>query len=406
MPKLTKRAVEALRPEPDREVFAWDNELRGFGVRLRPSGASSYIIQYRNSEGRSRRLTLGSLQVLTPEQARGLARDKLGLVCKGEDPADERKALRGAPTVSQVCDWYLEEAGAGRLLGRKRRPVAATTLALDRSRIDTHVRPLLGTRMVRALTIADLETFQAHIASGKTAKERVGRGGVTTGGTGVAGRTLGMLHTIFEQAARWGVIETNPAKGARKVAGDNKRERRLSAAEVTALGQVMRKARDESPTAAAAVTLMLLTGFRRMEALALRREWIDAGASCVRFPQTKTGAQVRPIGQAALRLLQMQPILGNSAFVFPGEIGNDHFVGVSRVLTRLSVAAKLEPVTPHLLRHTFASFAGDLGYSELTVAALLGHASRGVTQRYVHLDKATQLAADEVCRTISELLEG
>lgn len=406
MPKLTKRAIDALRPDPDREVFAWDNELRGFGVRMRSSGAASYIIQYRNSEGRSRRLTLGSLQVLTPEQARGLARDKLGMVCKGEDPADERKALRGAPTVSEVCDWYLDEAKTGRLLGRKRRPVAAATLALDQSRIDTHVRPLIGTRMVRALTVADLERFQADIAAGKTAKARAGRGGVTTGGAGVAGRTLGMLHTIFEQAARWGVIEANPAKGARKVTGDNKRERRLSASDVTALGRAMHEAEGESPTAIAAITLLLLTGFRRMEALGLQRDWIDAGAGCVRFPQTKSGAQVRPVGQAALRLVQAQPVVGGSAFVFPGEVGNDHFVGISRVLARLSVAAKLEPVTPHLLRHTFASVAGDLGYSELTVAALLGHASRGVTQRYVHLDKAIQLAADDTCRNIRELLEG
>lgn len=74
MPKLTKRTVEALRPEPGRDVFAWDNELRGFGLRLRSTGGGSYIIQYRNSEGRSRRLTLGSLHVLTPDEARGVAR--------------------------------------------------------------------------------------------------------------------------------------------------------------------------------------------------------------------------------------------------------------------------------------------------------------------------------------------
>lgn len=406
MPKLTKRTVEALRPEPGRDVFAWDNELRGFGLRLRSTGAGSYIIQYRNSEGRSRRMSLGSLHILTPDEARGLAREKLGSVCKGEDPAEQRKAVRRAPTVADVCDWYLEQAEAGRLLGRKRRPVAATTLALDRSRIDAHVKPLIGARIAQGLSLADLESFQADVAAGKTAKARAGRGGVTTGGTGVAGRTLGMLHTIFEQAARWGVVEANPARGARKIASDNKRERRLSADDVTALGQAMREAANESPTAVAAVRLMLLTGFRRMEALALRREWIDADAGCIRFPQTKTGAQVRPVGRAALQLIADQPVMARNSFVFPGEAGNDHFVGISRVLTRLSTAAKLEPITPHVLRHTFASFAGDLGFSELTVAALLGHASRGVTQRYVHLDEAVQLAAERVCDRICELLDG
>jgi integrase len=405
VPKLTKRTVDALRPEPDREVFAWDNELRGFGVRLRPNGAGSYIIQYRNTEGRSRRLTLGSLHVLTPEQARGLARDRLGAVCKGEDPAEERKALREAPTVAEVCDWYLEQAEAGRLLGRKRKPVAGSTLALDRSRIDAHVKPLIGSRTVRGLSIADLENFQADVAAGKTAKARAGRGGLTTGGAGVAGRTLGMLHTIFEQACRWSVIEANPARGARKVSTDTKRERRLSPEDVIALGRAMRQAKDGSPVALAAVELMLLTGFRRMEALALQRDWVDAQVGCVRFPETKTGAQVRPIGEGALQIIAKQPVVGDSTFVFPGEAGNDHFVGIARVLARLSIAAKLDPITPHVLRHTFASFAGDLGFSELTVAALLGHASRGVTQRYVHLDKAVKLAAEEVCRAISELLD-
>ena len=406
MPKLTKRTVEALRPEPGRDVFAWDNELRGFGLRLRSTGAGSYVIQYRNSEGRSRRMTLGSLHVLTPDEARSLARDKLGSVCKGEDPAEQRKAVRRAPTVADVCNWYLEQADAGRLLGRKRRPVAATTLALDRSRIETHVKPLIGARIAQGLSLADLENFQADVAAGKTAKARAGRGGVTTGGTGVAGRTLGMLHTIFEQAARWSVIEVNPARGARKIASDNKRERRLSADDVTALGQAMRQATDESPTAIAAVRLMLLTGFRRMEALALQREWVDPEAGCIRFPQTKTGAQVRPVGRVALQLIADQPIIVRNSFIFPGEAGNDHFVGIARVLARLSTAAKLEPITPHILRHTFASFAGDLGFSELTVAALLGHASRGVTQRYVHLDQAVQLAAERVCDKVGELLNG
>lgn len=213
-----------------------------------------------------------------------------------------------------------------------------------------------------------------------------------------------MLHTIFEQATRWEVIETNPARGVRKIINDNKGGRRLLSHEVIMLGRVMRQATDESPVAIAAARLMLLTGFRRMETLGLRRNWVDADAGCVRFPQTKTGAQVRPIGRGALDLIADQPVVDDSLFLFPGEARNEHFVGIVRVLARLSASARLEPITPHVLRHTFASFAGDLGFSELTVAALLGHASRGVTQRYVHLDKAVQLAAEEVCRAINDLL--
>ena len=85
MPKLTKRLVDTIRPDPAgrRDVFAWDNELRGFGVRMKPSGAATYLVQYRNREGRTRRLAIGKLGTLTPEQARGLARDKLVEATKG-----------------------------------------------------------------------------------------------------------------------------------------------------------------------------------------------------------------------------------------------------------------------------------------------------------------------------------
>jgi integrase len=74
------------------------------------------------------------------------------------------------------------------------------------------------------------------------------------------------------------------------------------------------------------------------------------------------------------------------------------------VLNRVCTKAKLIDVTPHVLRHTFASVAGDLGFSELTIAGLLGHSARGVTQGYVHLDSALVVAADRVSVRIAELL--
>ena len=76
-----------------------------------------------------------------------------------------------------------------------------------------------------------------------------------------------------------------------------------------------------------------------------------------------------------------------------------------RVLQRVCGAARLADVTPHTLRHTFASVAGDLGFSELTIAALLGHAARGATQRYVHIDEALRVAADKVSDAIELLLD-
>jgi integrase len=424
MARITKRLVDSLRPKKangsdldvseagyagrslKKDVVAWDDELRGFGVRFKPTGAGAYIIQYRNAEGRSKRLTLGTVAELTAEEARKLARNKLSGVAQGGDPVAEKRAARAASTVAEICDWYIERAESGELLGRRRRPIAKKTLALDRSRIETHVRPLLGDRKVESLSLADIERFQADIVAGKTAKPRTGRGGVTTGGAGVAGRTVGMLHTIFEQAARLHLVSHNPAKGVRKVSTDNKIERRLSLGEIAALGKAIRQADGESPVALAAIRLMLLTGFRRMEVLTLERAWIDPEAPCVRFPTTKSGAQLRAIGQPALKLLLIHPCGQNeNPYVFAAEVGDGHFVGIVRVLQRLCLAAKLKDVTPHVLRHTFASVAGDLGFSELTIAGLLGHTGRGVTQRYVHLDKALLLAADKVAEEIELALD-
>ena len=81
-----------------------------------------------------------------------------------------------------------------------------------------------------------------------------------------------------------------------------------------------------------------------------------------------------------------------------------HYTAAKGCLARLCAAAKIEGVTPHTLRHTFGSVAGDLGFSELTIAALLGHAARGVTQSYVHIDAALKLAATRTCAEISRLL--
>lgn len=411
--KLTKRIVDALKaPEPSkvgvkvRESFVWDRELRGFGVQVMPSGLKSFVILYRNPEGRNRRAVIGRYGLMTVEEARKLAHEKLVAVSKGLDPA-AGKAKAAGLTVAEMCDWYITQAEAGRILGRRRRPIKASTLMMDRSRIETHIKPLLGRRQVSALKLGDIEGAQADIAAGKTAKPRAGsRGGAASGGEGVAARTMSTLHAIFEHAVRLGQIETNPAKGVRRLSS-TPRERRLSRSEIDRLGKTMRDAAQECehPTGLAAIRFLLLTGFRRMEALGLERAWLDEEEGAIRFPDTKSGAQTRVIGLAAIDLLLEQPQT-KSPFYFPADWGDGHFVGVVRVLGRICEKARLADVTPHTLRHTFASLAGDLGFSELTIAALLGHSARGVTQRYIHIDEALRMTADRVAGEMADLLDG
>ena len=115
---------------------------------------------------------------------------------------------------------------------------------------------------------------------------------------------------------------------------------------------------------------------------------------------------MRVIGQAACDLIERQVVRKGSPYLFPADWGEGHFIGVVRVLDRVCARAELDGITPHVLRHTFASVAGDLGFSELTIAALLGHAARGVTQRYVHIDEALRVGADRISGEIACLLEG
>lgn len=224
-------------------TIVWDVKLKGFGVRVKPTGVKTYAIQHRNGEGLSRRLVIGKHGVLTSDQARKLALKQLGSVAAGQDPVLERKTARASLTVSQICEWYLTEARAGSLLGRNRRPLKESTLRNDEARIVQHIRPLLGGRSVRALTLADIEGMQASIASGKTAaaRKRSGRGATAKGGEGVAARTTATLRAILGHAARWQIINANTARGVRLPAS-GKRVRRLSEAEIRRLGEALEAA--------------------------------------------------------------------------------------------------------------------------------------------------------------------
>jgi integrase len=407
MGKLTKTAIDALAIPAKGQAFLWDSELRGFGVRVIPSGLKAFVVQYRNEEGRSRRIVIGRFGVLTVEQARKQALLKLAAVVGGADPAEERAQSRAAITIREACTWYLENAEAGTILGRKHRPIKASTLAMDRSRIETHIVPLIGARQVRALRIADIEKMQMDIVAGKTAKPRKGggRGGAATGGPGVAGRAVSTLQSLLSHALRYDIVENNPAAGVRKIAG-KARTRRLSASEIRALGEAMEIAErnEENPIGLAAVRALLLTGYRISEVIGMERSWLHADRGYVHFPDTKTDGQVRPIGQAAIQLLKGLPEKRGLALFFPSDFVDRPYSGVRETLRALCAIAGIKGVTPHVLRHTFGSVAGDMGFSELTIKALLGHGARGSTQNYVHIDEAIRLAVERVSSKIDQLL--
>lgn len=408
MAKLTKRALEAMKaPEKGKQAFLWDSELRGFGVRMLPSGLQTFVLNYRNAADKERRINLGRFGVMTVERAREQAKIKLGVIAAGEDPADTDDDPHHQQTVSALCDWYLKEAEAGRILGRRNRPIKKSTLAMDKSRIETHIKPLLGDRLAHTLKVADIEGMQSDIVAGKTAKPRgKSRGGAATGGPGVASRAVGTLQSILGHAARLDKIESHPSRGARKLAS-KKKMRRLSEIEIKKLGVAVRHAarNGEHPVGLAVVRFLLLTGFRISEGQGLQRPWLHAEAGYVSFPDTKGDAQIRAIGQAAADLVAGQPLRKDCPYVFPADVGDGHFTAAKACLARLCASVGIVGVTPHTLRHTFGSVAGDLGFSELTIRALLGHAAQSVTQGYVHIDEALKLAVTRTCEKVASLLD-
>jgi integrase len=259
---------------------------------------------------------------------------------------------------------------------------------------------------VVSLDFQDIDKLQADISAGKTARERIGRGGITTGGKGVASRAIGMLGTILEFARRRRLVKENVARGVTRPP-DGRQRRFLSLDEIALLGAAMQaaEANGESDVALGAIRFLLLSGCRRMEVLSLPAAWCDQASDCIRFGDTKSGAQIRPIGTDAFAAIA--EVRGRNGWVFPAARGKGHYVGLPKVLGRLCNAARLEGVTIHVLRHSFAATAAGMGFSELTIAGLLGHSVPGVTARYAHVpDGALVLAANRVSAKISAALAG
>ena len=407
--KLTQRAVIAEPADPSRDRYIWDNEVRGFGLRIKPTGVRSFMVQYRNSGGISRRVTIGRLGVLTVEEARKQAKSLLADVTKGGDPAAKRSEDRRAMTVSQLCEAYLEAAEKGLILGKRGLPKKSSTLYVDRGRIARHILPLLGNHRVRDLAPPDINRFMRSVAAGKTAGDvRTGVRGraITKGGKGTAARTVGLLGGILSFAVSEGVIEANPARGIKRPA-DQRREIRLSLEEYSLLGRALAtaEARGENAAAILAVKLLVLTGCRRGEIERLRWSEVDLAGHCLRLSNSKEGKSIRPLGQPAIDLLSHLP--RSSEFVLASSTASRPFSGLRKAWRRIMAGFPLPHLTPHGLRHAYASVAADLGYAEPTIAALLGHATRSMTSRYIHhLDAALIGAADTVSLRIAAGLSG
>jgi len=408
--RIGLREVRALQPGE----IAWDAAVAGFGAR-RQREAIAYILKYRTTDGRQRWHTIGRHGApWTPDTARVEAQRLLGEVVKGVDPTGEKHGARHALTVSELSRRYLAEAEAGRVLVRGGRAKKPSTLMCDHGRIEGHIVPLLGHLPVAAVKRQDIERFMHAVAAGESARDsKTKPRGVSRirGGRGAATRTVGLLGAVFSYAVDQHMRADNPVSRVRKFA-ENKRDRRLSDAEYAALGEGLRQAEGTIwPAAIACARFLALTGWRSAEALELRWADVDLDRRTATLPDTKTGRSMRPLSHAACNVLRTMQLRANDALVFPATRGDGLMAGFKKFFRGIVASAKLPTdVTPHVLRHSFASLAADIGYSEPTIAALVGHKGTTITSRYIHsadavLLAAADAAADETVRRMGGMNE-
>ena len=267
---LTKRTLDALEPE-DKSWIAWDDRLVGFGCRVQPSGTKSFIVNYRSGDGGrkapNKRVVIGRHGRVGPDEARRKARDMLGQVARGEDPAGERAEARGVPTLAEAFETYIK-ANPNR---------AARTVKLYRQIL----RGKLGDwtwRPLDAITRQDVEDRFNRITA---------RHGWATGN-----QAMSMLRSVYRRPCADHEGLRNPvdlwlAAGGRF---NPKRRRRISGpAEVLPRWRAGIEAVVVNPALRDIFLIGLYTGMRRGEVVSLRWERVDLERRILRVEETKTG---------------------------------------------------------------------------------------------------------------------
>lgn len=387
--RLTKKVVEGIPVEPSGELQLRDAELKGFGVRVQPSGARTYFVQYREIGGRTRRLALGRHGVLTAEEARLLARQRLGEVARGQDPSAERKSARTkarkTKTVGDLIERFLRE----HVDAKRKHSTAREYRRLLRDRVLTP----LGSVPVDAVRRDTVEALHVQLRSTPTE----------------ANRLLAVLSKMFNLAEAWGLrpLQSNPCyriERYREVA----RDRFYSDAELSKIGGALAAAeRDSTRPLGHVVALKLLafSGCRVGEILQLRWKDVDLANGVLRLPDAKAGARIVPLGAPAVALLKS--LQDRRDLVVWGKDLTTPLTydALAATWKKVRVDAGISNARLHDLRHTIGSYAGAAGMNAFMVRDLLGHKTLAMTGHYVSQDTGPlQRAADEVVGRVANAM--
>ena len=374
--RLTDGAVARLRPRR-REYTVWDRRVSGLGVRVRPTGARTWVMLEETAEGRTRRISLGPVSTMGVAEARRAchARRAVG------EPERSVPEKPPAPTFRDFVEGEWKVAHFGHYKPSTRRTYSWL--------LDVRLLPAFGGRHLDRLTARQVRRWFD---------------GYSRTAPGNANHALALFRQIMNFAVACGHIDTNPAQGTRP----NRRPkltRFLSRDEIERLHRVLDDHYAKGSRAQAdIIRLLLLTGCRRGEILGLRRSEVQK--DMLVLGDSKTGSRRIPLNSQALHILERQPRT-ESPFVFPSPRdplrarGRDLFLWY-----RVRREAGIEDVRLHDLRHTHASHAVMNGVPVPVVSRLLGHSNPRMTLRYSHLrDRDIEASAERVGQAVAKLIE-
>jgi len=373
--RLTEKRVRDAKPKA-RTYILRDDETPGLGLRVTPSGAKAFVLDY-HAAGRRRLMTLARPGEIPLAEARHRAgRERAALRDGGPDPLQLREDARRAPVVADLCKRFLTDYVPSRIdLGR----MAERTAADYRQQVKRYILPTLGKRKVSAVTRRDVERAVAGLAPVQR------------------NRVLALISRIFSLAEVWEMrpAGANPARGIER-SKEESRDRTLNGKELTALGEALDALADTYPMPVAVIRLCAMSGMRIGEALAIRWQDINFEASRVTLPKTKAGRQVRAVPRAALALFDGLPRINGVDWVFSGTRGRP--VGYKHARTIFAKAcerAGIEGATLHDLRRTIATGMAASGVGLTVLRDALGHRTTAMAARYARMADSAVAAAVE-----------
>lgn len=362
--KISSRTVSAFKGTVGKDMCLWDTEVKGFGLRVQPSGRRSYIYKFRTPDGRRRNRKIGEPESLSAEAARRIVLGMVSDAALGKVVIDDKPKQKSI-TMRKMCDLYLEDYAR---LHKKPKSVEDDTRYINKD-----INPRLGSKSLSEIRSKDIVKIHSSLA-----------------GTPIkANRLLALLSKIFNLSEEWEYRDpnTNPTQHIRKYK-ETPRERFLTQDEILTLEKVLADAErnnEVSPSVIHALRVLLMTGARLQEVLTMKWEYVDFEEGKINLPDSKSGKKTIWLSDKARDYIDAIPHKRGNPFVFPGQRTGSRLINLQKPWRKLRAIAEIEDVRIHDLRHTYASLAVSQNLSLPIVGKLLGHKSTKSTERYAHL---------------------